>query len=65
MVHYGFSREEAMNMPIPEFQDYLLLINQQIEDEDEEIRNQNTGEHEKTDTPTVTDVFKGSATPHL
>jgi hypothetical protein len=54
-----------MNMPIPEFQDYLLLINQQIEDENEEIRNQNAGEHEKTDTPTIGDVFKGSATPHL
>ena len=54
-----------MNMPIPEFQDYLLLINQQVEEENEEIRNQNAGEHEKSDTPTIKDAFPGTFTPHL
>lgn len=57
LVHYGFSREEAMWMPITEMQDYIQLINNQVEEENEAQKN-NTP-HEKTDTPTFNDVFKG------
>jgi hypothetical protein len=53
-----------MNMPIPEFQDYLLLINQQVEEEQEEAMNDGS-EHQKSDTPTIKDAFPGTFTPHL
>jgi hypothetical protein len=62
LVHYGFSREEVMWMPVTEAQDYILLINQQIERENGEIE---SPEHQQTDTPTVNDVFKGSFKPHI
>ncbi len=62
LVHYGFSREEVMWMPVTEMQDYILLINQQIEQENGETAAQ---EHQQTDTPTVNDVFKGTFKPHI
>lgn len=62
LVHYGFSREEVMWMPVTEMNDYILLINEQIEKENGEDE---TGQREKTDTPTIKDIFRGSALPHL
>lgn len=49
-------------MPISEVNDYILLMNEQIEAENGE---QETGERERTDTPTIKDVFRGSGMPHL
>lgn len=62
LVHYGFSREEVMWMPITEVQDYILLINEQVEKDKGETE---APEHQKTDTPTVNDVFKGTFKPHI
>lgn len=45
MVHYGFSRDEVYFMPISELNDYIKLLNQSIEEEEErqrEIMSQNT-----------------------
>lgn len=58
LVHYGFSREEALWMPLPEVQDYVLLINQQIEEENEQLAARSAGA-EKPDAPTISDVFRG------
>lgn len=64
LVHYGFSREEVYWMPITEFQDYILLINQQVEQENgETIEAQQS--QKKNDTPTINDVFKGSFKPSI
>lgn len=38
MVHYGFSRDEVYFMPISELNDYIKLLNQSIEEEDERNR---------------------------
>lgn len=57
LVHYGFSREEAIWMPITEMQDYIQLINSQVDAENGAQKN--NAPHEKTDTPTFSDVFKG------
>jgi hypothetical protein len=62
LVHYGFSREEVMWMPITEMQDYILLINQQIEHENGETADSSQPEDE---TPTINSVFKGSFKPHI
>ena len=56
LVHYGFSREEAMWMPVTEFQDYILLINQQIEEENGEMT---SAEHQDDTPKTFQDVFRG------
>ena len=37
LVHYGFSREEVYWMPIEELNDYIILLNRQIEKENEEV----------------------------
>lgn len=58
LVHYGFSREEALWMPLPEVQDYVLLINQQIEEENEQIAS-GRSMAEKPEAPTISDVFRG------
>lgn len=63
LVHYGFSREEVMWMPITEFQDYILLINQQVDAENGE--SMTNSESHKSDTPTINDVFKGSFKPSI
>ena len=62
LVHYGFSREEVMWMPITEMQDYILLINQQIDQENGEMED---SIHPKDETPTINSVFKGSFKPHI
>ena len=33
LIHYGFSREEVYWMPIEELNDYITLLNQQVEKE--------------------------------
>lgn len=55
LVHYGFSREEVYWMPISELEDYIKLINEQRERENDEISgNQNSVDK----TPrTFQDVF--------
>lgn len=62
LVHYGFSREEALWMPVTEMNDYVLLINEQIEKENGEI---DSGQREQNETPTINDVFRGTGMPHL
>ena len=62
LVHYGFSREEVMWMPITEMNDYILLINQQIEQENGELSDST---QPKDETPTINSVFKGSFKPHI
>lgn len=62
LVHYGFSREEVMWMPITEMNDYILLINQQIEQENGEMADST---QPKDETPTINSVFKGSFKPHI
>lgn len=62
LVHYGFSREEVMWMPITEMQDYILLINQQIDQENGEAA---SSTQPKDETPTINSVFKGSFKPHI
>lgn len=62
LVHYGFSREEVMWMPITEMNDYILLINQQIEQENGEMTDST---QPKDETPTINSVFKGSFKPHI
>lgn len=51
-------------MPITEFQDYILLINQQVEQENGESLEE-TQSQKKNDTPTINDVFKGSFKPSI
>ena len=41
LVHYGFSRMDCYNMPVGEFEDYIKLINKQIEDE----KNKDSGDN--------------------
>lgn len=62
LVHYGFSREETLWMPITEVNDYILLINEQIEKENGEVE---SGTREKNETPTFNDVFRGSGFQHF
>ena len=62
LVNYGFSREEVMWMPITEMQDYILLINQQIDQENGEA---SSSTQPKDETPTINSVFKGSFKPHI
>lgn len=52
-----------MWMPITEFQDYILLINQQVDAENGE--SMTNSESHKSDTPTINDVFKGSFKPSI
>lgn len=59
LVHYGFSREEALWMPIPELQDYVQLINEQVEEENNEIANNNASS-EKEKPKMLGDVFRGT-----
>ena len=59
LVHYGFSRQEALWMPIPELQDYVQLINEQIEEENEAIANSNSSS-EKESPKMLGDVFRGT-----
>ena len=70
LVHYGFSREEVMWMPITEMNDYILLINQQIEQENGELADSvfvalDASTQPKDETPTINSVFKGSFKPHI
>ena len=37
LIHYGFSREEVYWMPIDELNDYIVLLNRQVEKENESI----------------------------
>lgn len=46
LVHYGFSREEALWMPIPELHDYIQLINEQVEEENEQMMSSQAHEKE-------------------
>jgi hypothetical protein len=39
LIHYGFSRDEVYFMPITEVQDYIKIINQTYEEEEEARRN--------------------------
>ena len=39
LIHYGFSRDEVYFMPITELQDYVKIINQTYEEEEEARRN--------------------------
>ena len=57
LVKYGFTREEVMWMPISEMYDYIQLINNQIEEEKE--ANSSKTLNEKSDTPTLRDVYRG------
>ena len=59
LVHYGFSRQEALWMPIPELQDYVQLINEQIEEENETIANNNSSS-EKESPKMLGDIFRGT-----
>ena len=59
LVHYGFAREEALWMPIPELQDYVQLINEQVEEENNEIANSNASS-EKEKPKMLGDVFRGT-----
>lgn len=49
-------------MPITEMNDYILLINQQIEQENGEMEDST---RPKDETPTINSVFKGSFKPHI
>lgn len=51
-----------MWMPITEMNDYILLINQQIEQENGEMADST---QPKDETPTINSVFKGSFKPHI
>ncbi len=42
LVHYGFSREEAYNMPIQEYLDYLQIIKDNQQEEYDMLRAKNT-----------------------
>lgn len=46
-------------MPIPELQDYVQLINEQIEEENEAIANNNSSS-EKESPKMLGDVFRGT-----
>lgn len=39
LVHYGFTREEAYFMPLNEYSDYILLINEELEKEKQQQMN--------------------------
>lgn len=49
-------------MPVTEMNDYVLLINEQIEKENGEVE---SGQREQNETPTINDVFRGTGMPHL
>lgn len=55
LVHYGFSREEVLWMPLTEAQDYIHLINQQVEEEKNETVDDTPHINE---TPTIKDVYR-------
>lgn len=46
-------------MPIPELQDYVQLINEQVEEENNEISN-NQASREKEKPKMLGDVFRGT-----
>jgi len=46
-------------MPIPELQDYVQLINEQVEEENNEIANSNASS-EKEKPKMLGDVFRGT-----
>lgn len=58
LVHYGFSREEALWMPIPELQDYVQLINEQVEAENNELASNQPSQKEQPKM--LGDVFRGT-----
>lgn len=58
LVHYGFSREEALWMPIPELQDYVQLINEQVEAENNELASSQPSQKEQPKM--LGDVFRGT-----
>lgn len=62
LVHYGFSREEALWMPVNEFYDYIQLINEQIDKENEESQTVSNSSN-KESPKTFSDVFKGMKNP--
>lgn len=62
LVHYGFSREEALWMPVNEFYDYIQLINEQIDKENEESQSVSNSSN-KESPKTFNDVFKGMKNP--
>lgn len=61
LIHYGFSREEVYWMPIGELEDYILLLNQEAEEQEKAAKNE-TSSIDKT--PKVfADVFNGIGNP--
>lgn len=60
LVHYGFSREEVLWMPMSEVFDYIQLINKQIEEETEQRRSiESKNSKRENETPTLSDVYRG------
>lgn len=60
LVHYGFSREEVLWMPMSEVFDYIQLINKQIEEENEQRRaSESQNNKRENETPTLSDVYRG------
>ena len=53
LIHYGFSSEEVYWMPIQELNDYIILLNRQVEKENESISASSPKEAPKT----FSDVF--------
>lgn len=43
MVHYGFTREEVYLMPISEMYDYIALINKQVEEDNQRMKEASRG----------------------
>lgn len=43
MVHYGFTREEVYFMPVSEMYDYIELINKQVEEENQRMKDSSMG----------------------
>lgn len=43
MIHYGFTREEVYFMPVSEMYDYIELINKQVEEENQRMRESSSG----------------------
>ena len=57
LVHYGFTREEVLWMSIPEVEDYIQLINKDIEDENKAASGSTSSEPKEA--PTLSDVYRG------
>jgi len=51
LVHYGFSREEVYFMPAGEVMDYIKIINDRIDREEEQRKNNEMNSSKKPITP--------------